>query len=80
MKKPELIIVSFVHDHIYYGKDGKYNVQFAGVSDKPSKLMQLQAWMMPHNTMEDAKKTRNDYLAKLKHKGDTFLIVLQPKK
>jgi hypothetical protein len=80
MKKPEMIIVSFVHSHIHVSNDGRCNVQFAGVSDKPSKLMQLQTWFLPFSSMKEAMKVRDEYLKKLVKKGDTFLIILQPKK
>lgn len=75
-----MIIMSFVHDHIHVDKNGKFNVQCAGVSDKPSKLMQLQTWFIPHDTAKEAQKMRDDYQAKLSQKGDTFLVILTSKK
>lgn len=79
MKRPEMIIVCFVHDHIHMDSKGKFNVQFAGVSDKPSKLMQLQTWMMPHDSMDEATTVRDDYQSKIKKLGDTFLIIFARK-
>ncbi len=75
-----MIVVSFVHDHIHMDKKGKYCVQFAGVSDKPSMLMELQSWTMPHETMEEAIKQRDDFKKKISKMGDTFLVILTSKK
>lgn len=79
MKRPETIIVQFVHDYIRYDeKKKRHMLQFAGVSDKPTKLMHLQVWDMPFNSAQEARETLDSYLEKIK-KG-SFLIFLMPKK
>ncbi len=53
----------------------KYLVQFAGVSGSGKKLMRLQVWDMPFDSMEEAKKTLADFLEKTKD-GRTFIVHL----
>lgn len=79
--KPETIIVQFVPEHVFSDtskKETKYLVQFAGVSDKPSKLMRLQVWDQPFDTRKEAEDTLKEYHKKMK--SGNFIIVSFKKK
>lgn len=78
--RSETIIVKFVSDYVYADtrkSETKYLVQFAGFSDKGSKLMRLQVWDMPFNTREEANSTLNEYkIRQGKGESKDFVIVL----
>ncbi len=75
----EMIIVQFVSEHIYAdtkGKEIKYKVQVAGVSDKPSKLMKLQVWDIDFDTSKEARETLEKYQENMKKGRGSFIIVI----
>jgi hypothetical protein len=79
MKRPEIIIISHVHDHVSFVEKGKnankYIVQFSGVSDKPSMLMRLQIWDMSFDSAQEAVTTMKKYSDMLKTQKSFIFIV-----
>lgn len=71
----ETIIVKLVGEIVVQKKDGSYNVQVAGYSDKPSKLMWLQTWDMPFQTLKEAQDTLKEY----KEKALPFIMMVNHK-